>query len=248
MLATSVILYVLLTLAVGVWSSRKIKITEDFTLAGRSLPAAMVAVTLFATWFGPELIMGVPTLFLEQGIRGIITDQFGNSLCLIIVGFFFAKQLYKLNISTVSDFFRLRYGANMERISSILCIFTYFSWIAAMLIALALLFSVVLGLSSFSGILLGAGIIVIYTFCGGMWAISITDLIQTIIIVGGLVVLAGHLFWQSESLEGIFAEQPEGFFDILPQNSFVQWADYFSSWMYFGIGAIPAQEVYQIFG
>ena len=106
MLVGFVVLYLFLTLAVGFWASRWIKTTDDFTLAGRRLPALVVGVTIFATWFGPELIMGVPTLFLQDGVKGIITDQFGNVVCLSLVGFFYARQLYRLRIVTINDFFR----------------------------------------------------------------------------------------------------------------------------------------------
>lgn len=66
----------------GFWTSKRVKTTEDFTLAGKSLPMILVGVTIFATWFGPELIMGVPGLFVEKGIMCTITDQFGGFLCL----------------------------------------------------------------------------------------------------------------------------------------------------------------------
>ena len=108
MLTGFIIIYLLLTLAVGFWASRRIKSTDDYTLAGRSLPAIVVGVTIFATWFGPELIMGVPTYFVQEGVQGIITDQFGGMLCLILVGLFYARQLYRLKIITINDLFKYR--------------------------------------------------------------------------------------------------------------------------------------------
>ena len=89
MLSISIVLYIAVTLGIGFWASKRIKTTNDFTLAGKSLPMVLVGVTIFATWFGPELIMGVPGLFVKEGIKGIIIDQFGNFTCLILVAFFF---------------------------------------------------------------------------------------------------------------------------------------------------------------
>ncbi len=81
MLVASIFLYIAVTLAIGFWASKRVKTTEDYTLAGKSLSTILVGVTIFATWFGPELIMGVPGLFVEKGIMGTITDQFGTFLC-----------------------------------------------------------------------------------------------------------------------------------------------------------------------
>jgi Na+/proline symporter len=76
MLAVFIFIYIGITLAIGFWASKRIKTTKDFTLAGKSLPSALVGVTIFATWFGAEIIMGVPGRFVEEGMMGIITDQF----------------------------------------------------------------------------------------------------------------------------------------------------------------------------
>jgi len=245
MLTGSIVLYLLLTLAVGVWASRRIKTTDDFTLAGRSLSAIVVGVTIFATWFGPELIMGVPGYFVREGVQGIITDQFGNLICLTLVGVFYARQMYRLNIVTINDFFRLRYNGTMEAVTSVLNVFTYFSWIAAQFLALALLFNTILAIPVGWGIILGASVVLIYTYIGGMWAVSITDLIQTVFIVVGLLFVMGQLWGETGGLQPVLAATPDGFFDLLPEPGFYNWVDYIGMWLVFGVGAIPAQEIYQ---
>jgi SSS family transporter len=245
MLTGFIVLYLIFTLAVGFWASRRIKSTDDYTLAGRSLSALVVGVTIFATWFGPELIMGVPGLFVRDGIRGTITDLFGTLVCLSLVGFFFARQMYRLNIVTINDFFRLRYTPAIETVTSIINVFTYFSWIAAQFVALALLFNTILGLPVAWGIVLGASVVLIYTYIGGMWAVSITDLIQTVMIVAGLLFVMVRLLGQTDGLPAVVRATPEGFFNLLPEPGFHHWMDYLTLWLVFGIGAIPSQEIYQ---
>ena len=245
MLIGFVVLYLFLTLVVGFWASRWIKTTDDFTLAGRSLPALVVGVTIFATWFGPELIMGVPTLFLRDGVKGIITDLFGMFVCLSLVGFFYARQLYRLRIVTINDFFKLRFSDSMEFVTSLINVFTYFSFIAAQFLALALLFNSILGLPVAWGIIVGASVVLIYTYIGGMWAVSITDLIQTVMIVGGLLFVMFQLLAETDGVLSVFTNTPDGFYNFLPEPGFYSWMDYLSMWMVFGIGAIPAQEIYQ---
>ena len=245
MLVGSIFLYIAVTLAIGFWTSKRVKTTEDFTLAGKSLPTMLVGVTIFATWFGPEFIMGVPGLFVENGILGTITDQFGTLLCLVLVGLFYARQLYRMNIVTLSDFFKLRYGKSIELISSLIYIYTYFFWIAAQFVALAFLFQSILGISIQSGIFLGAVIVVIYTYVGGMWAVTFTDLLQSTLIVTGLIIIFAIVLDETGGFAPIFSDQPSGFYSFFPERGLHNWTDYIAMWMAFGIGVIPAQDLFQ---
>ena len=109
-LITFVVLYLLGTLALGVWAGTRIKNTADFAIAGRRLPLIMVVTTTFATWFGAETVMGIPAKFVQGGLNAVVEDPFGAGTCLILVGLFFATKLYKQNLLTIGDFYRQRYG------------------------------------------------------------------------------------------------------------------------------------------
>lgn len=245
MLGVSIIIYLLLTLGIGYWASKKVKTSADFTLAGKNLTAIVVGVTIFATWFGPEFILGIPALFARNGIQGIIADQFGVLLCLLLVAGFYARRLYKLNVITVNDFFRIRFNGRFEAVTSFINLFSYFFWIASQQLSLGLIFNSLFELPIILGILLGAVIVVVYTYMGGMWAVSYTDLIQSIVIIVGLLLLLVNILQQSDSLPVIFAAKPEGFLDFFPLPTFHSWVDYLGMWFAFGLGSIPAQEIYQ---
>ena len=96
-----VLLYLVGTLAIGAWAGFRIKNTEDFAVAGHSLPLIMVITTSFATWFGAETVMGIPAKFVNEGLRGVVEDPFGASMCLVLVGAFFATRLYKMHLLTI---------------------------------------------------------------------------------------------------------------------------------------------------
>ena len=100
MLLTFIIVYLLVTIGIGWWASRRVKNTADFVLAGRNLPLLLAACAAFATWFGSETLMGASAEFVEGGLLGVVEDPFGAALCLILVGAFFARKLYRLNILT----------------------------------------------------------------------------------------------------------------------------------------------------
>lgn len=246
MLAWWIMLYLVGSLAVGAWAARRVRTTEDYVLAGRSLSAPLVGVTLFATWYGPEFIMGVPGYFVAEGVMGTITDQFGTLLCLLLVAGLFARRLYRLGIVTLSDYFRLRYGPRVELATSLIQVISYFPWIAAQFVALGYLFELVVGIPVGQGIMLGAGIVVAYTYVGGMWAVTLTDLLQSVVIVAGLAWVALSLGSAlPQGWVALLDAQPAGFYDLLPAPNVSAWSDYLAMWMAFGLGAIPSQEIYQ---
>src|SRR6476646_9306408 len=110
MLLTLVIVYLLGTIAIGLWAARRVKNTADYAIAGRHLPLAMIITTTFATWFGAETVLGIPAKFVQGGLNRIVEDPFGAGTCLILVGLFFATRLYKQNLLTIGDFYRQRFG------------------------------------------------------------------------------------------------------------------------------------------
>ncbi len=245
MLAISIIGYLLLNLAIGLWASRRVSTTQDFILAGRSLPLMLAASATFATWFGSETIMGAPTEFVEHGVLGVIEDPFGAALCLLLVGLFFARRFYKMNIITFCDFFRIRYGRRAELLSAVMIIPSYFSWIAAQLLAMGIVLKVVLGWSLTECILLSSAVVILYTIWGGMWSISITDFLQTVMIIIGLTIVAVIMYQKTDGLGAITQKLPDGFFRFYPDFTFKASVEYFAAWITIGLGSIPQQDVFQ---
>lgn len=245
MIGFFIIFYLLITLGIGFWASRRIKTSGDFTLAGKSLSTLLVGVTLFATWFGSSQIMGNPGYFIKDGFISYVTLTLSGGICLFIVGQFFARKLYRMNIVTISDFFRIRYNKKLELASSVLMVFSYPHWIAAQFVALAYLFNAVMGIPFHYGIILGAAIVVFYTYIGGMWAVAYTDMVQSIMILLGLIILLFSVLNQTGGIEPIFASQSSDFFNFYPVGGFDAWAEYIALLLTFVVGPMPVQEIYQ---
>ncbi len=246
MLLAFVILYLLGTIAVGWWASKKVKTTADFVVAGRNLPLLVVACSLFATWFGSETVMGASAEFTEKGILGVIEDPFGSALCLFLVGLLVARPLYRLNMLTFSDYFAKRFSRTSEVVSAFFMIPSYFSWIAAQLVAMSIILTAIdPEISRVEGVLLCSVSVVIYTFVGGMWSVSITDLVQTVLIIIGLGALAVELFAEAGGPSAVAAAAPEGFFNFFPEKKPAAWLEYMAAWITIGLGSIPQQDVFQ---
>ncbi|NCA26613.1 MAG: sodium:solute symporter, partial [Methylophilaceae bacterium] len=143
MLLWFVIAYWVLSVGIGLFAATKVHTAKDFAIAGRHLPIHIVIATVFATWFGSETVLGIPAVFLKEGMHGVVADPFGSSLCLILVGLLFATPLYRLNLLTIGDFYRKRYGHLAETLTSIAIVISYLGWVGAQISALGLVFNVV---------------------------------------------------------------------------------------------------------
>ena len=187
-----VVVYLAVTIAIGLWAARRVSNSKDYLVAGRKLPLYMSVATVFATWFGAETVLAVSSTFLKEGLRGIVADPFGFSLCLILVAVFFARAFYRMDLLTIGDFYRKRYGGAAELVTSLCITISYLGWTSAQMIALGLVFNTLSGgaISMPTGIMLGAGCVLVYTLFGGMWSVAFTDIFQTVIIVAGLLYLA----------------------------------------------------------
>ena len=145
MLIAAVGLYLLVTIAIGLWAAQRVRNSKDYLVAGRSLPLYMSAATVFATWFGAETVLSVSATFAKDGLGGIVADPFGSSFCLLFVAIFFARAFYRMDLLTIGDFYRQRYSKSVEVITSVAITASYLGWTSAQLTALGLVFSVLSG-------------------------------------------------------------------------------------------------------
>ena len=247
-LITFVVLYLLGTLAIGVWAGTRIKDTTDFAIAGRRLPLVMVVTTTFATWFGAETVMGIPAKFVQGGLNAIVEDPFGAGTCLILVGAFFAAKLYKQNLLTIGDFYRQRYGKGVEVFCSVAIILSYLGWVAAQITALGLVFSVLTGgaMSETTGMIVGTLAVLVYVVIGGFLAVAWTDFIQMIVLVVGLAIIAMFSAQLAGGADQVIAmASSKNLFDFFPPPTFTDIAFFIGAGLTMMLGSIPQQDVFQ---
>jgi solute:Na+ symporter, SSS family len=243
-----VVLYLLGTLAIGVWAGRRVHNTADFAIAGRSLPLIMVVTTTFATWFGAETVMGIPAKFVQGGLNAVVEDPFGAGLCLVFVGLFFAAKLYKRNLLTIGDFYRQRYGRGVEIFCSVAIILSYLGWVAAQITALGLVFSVITNgaLDPAIGMAIGTLAVLIYVVIGGFMAVAWTDFIQMIVLVLGLAAIA---IFAADLAGGagvvLDRATQKDLWTFFPQPKFHEIVFFIGAAVTMMLGSIPQQDVFQ---
>jgi SSS family transporter len=248
MLLTLVIIYLLITIAIGLIAAKRVKNSADFAIAGRHLPIAMIITTTFATWFGSETVLGIPARFVNNGLGGVIEDPFGAGICLILVGAFFASKLYKMSLLTISDYFRERFGREVEIFCSVIIMLSYLGWVSAQVTALGLVFNVLSAelISLPLGMTIGVISILAYTLFGGMWSVAITDFIQMIILVLGLAILAVFAGEQAGGASAVInLASSRNMFHLLPEPDFKSYMFFFASALTMMLGSIPQQDVFQ---
>lgn len=248
MLLTYVIVYLLVTIAIGLYAAKRVKTTSDFAIAGRKLPLIMIVTTTFATWFGAETVLGIPARFVNNGLGGVVEDPLGAGFCLILLGTFFAARLYKMSLLTISDYYRERFGRTVEVVCSIAIMLSYLGWVSAQVTALGLVFNV-LSFGAISlplGMVIGVISILAYTLFGGMWSVAITDFIQMIILVVGLSIIAVFAGQQAGGAEKIIhLAASRDLFHFLPNPSFKEIAFFIAAAITMMLGSIPQQDVFQ---
>jgi SSS family solute:Na+ symporter len=247
-LLTLVIVYLLVTIAIGLMAAKRVQNSSDFAIAGRHLPMAMIVTTTFATWFGSETVLGIPAKFVNGGLHGVVEDPFGAGFCLIFVGLFFAGKLYRMTLLTISDYFRERYGRTVEVVCSLIIMVSYLGWVSAQVTALGLVFNLlsdgVVGMEL--GMVIGVVSILAYTLFGGMWSVAITDFIQMIILVVGLSILAVFAADQAGGADKVVALAiSQDMFKFWPEPNMKDILFFFASAITIMLGSIPQQDVFQ---
>ena len=247
MLLTFIGFYLLASVFIGLYAARRVKTTADYAVAGRSLPLAVVIATTFATWFGSETVLGVSAKFVQGGLGSVVEDPVGASMCLILVGLFFAYKLYQKNLITIGDYYRQRYGKGVEIFCSLVIIVSYLGWVAAQITALGLVFSLLTQgtMSTTTGMLLGTAVVLVYTLYGGMWSVAMTDFIQMIVIALGLVAIA----WYAAELAGgahkvVDLAVQKGSLQLFPTGGAKEWLFFAAAAMTMMLGSIPQQDVF----
>jgi SSS family transporter len=181
--------FLLIQVAIGVWASRRIQSEEDYFVAGRRLGTPVLALSLFATWFGAETCLGASGAVYSDGLSGARADPLGYALCLVLMGLFLAVRFSEGRFLTLGDLYRRRYGVPAERLAVAIIVPSTLIWGAAQVRALGHVLASTSALPVETAVLVSAVLVVAYTFVGGLMGDVATDVVQGLFLSFGLVVL-----------------------------------------------------------
>jgi Na+/proline symporter len=185
----AVILYLVVQLAISAWIAPRIHDTTDFLVGGRRLGYPLTIFSIFATWFGAETCIAAAGRAYDEGFSFTTAEPFAYGVTLMAMGVIFAVPLWRRKLTTLADFFRQRYGSGVERLAAVVLIPASILWAAAQLRGFGQVLATITDFDLTLAIAAAAGFCVLYTMLGGLLADAITDLIQGVLLVLGLVVL-----------------------------------------------------------
>ncbi|MGW0755823.1 sodium:solute symporter [Streptomyces sp. NPDC002814] len=210
-----IVVYLVGMLAMGWWGMRRAKSKSEFLVAGRRLGPTMYSGTMAAIVLGGASTIGGVGLGYQYGLSGAWM-VFTIGLGLLALSVFFSARIARLKVYTVSEMLDLRYGGRAGVISGVV-MWAYTLMLAVTsTIAYATIFDVLFDMNRTVAIVLGGSIVVAYSTLGGMWSITLTDMVQFVVkTIGVLLLLLPIAVVKAGGFSEMKAQLPTEYFDPL---------------------------------
>ncbi len=237
----TMLIYVLVMAGLGWWGMRKARTRDDFLLAGRRLGPVLYLGTLSAVMLGGASTIGSVRLGYQYGVSGLWL-VFMLGLGIIVLSLVFSRQIAQLRVFTVTQILEQRYQASSRLIGGIVMVAYDLMVAVTATIAIGSVTEVVFDIPRIPAILCGGGLVIFYSVIGGMWSLTLTDIIQFVIMTLGIFfVLLPISVGEAGGLAAMQANLPAGFFE-LGNIGLDTIAAYFL--LYF-FGALIGQDIWQ---
>jgi solute:Na+ symporter, SSS family len=235
--------YVLLMLVMGFYVAKRVKTDDDYFLAGRSLGPFLATFSIFATWFGAETCIGTAGNVYREGLSSIHADPLGYAACIILMGLFFSKVLWKKKITTIPDLFRERFSPNTEKLAALIMIPSSIIWAGAQIRAFGQIIHSTTDYGFTIAVTVAALVVIIYTISGGMLADAYTDLIQGFALIAGLLFLLIAIIYDMGGIEKSFSTIDLSRLNVFGGKEEVGFFGKLELWMVPIMGSLMAQEL-----
>jgi solute:Na+ symporter, SSS family len=166
----------------------------------------------------------------------------------VLVGLFFAAKLYRMNFLTIGEYYRARYDATAELLTSLCIVTSYLGWLSAQIVVIGLVFNVVTdgAVSTGAGIVIGAAVVLVYTLWGGMYSVAWTNFVQMVIIVVGLLYIFVLIADKAGGVVTVVSHaQAAGKLEFWPKAEARDVLAFIGAAVTLMLGSIPQQDVFQ---
>ena len=236
-----VLIYAAAMLILGYYGMRKAKTNDDFLVAGRNLGPTLYMGTMAATVLGGASTVGTVRLGYVHGISGFwLCAALGCGI--VALNLFLAKPLLKLKIYTVTQVLEKRYNP-MARSASAVIMLAYALMIGVTsILAIGTVLQVLFGLPFWVSVVLGGGVVVIYSAIGGMWSLTLTDIVQFVIkTVGLMFILLPICLYRVGGWDELVLKLPEAAFNFTT----IGWGTIVTYFMIYFFGILIGQDIWQ---
>ncbi|KXJ31678.1 MULTISPECIES: sodium:solute symporter [Pseudomonas] len=236
-----VLAYALAMLLLGWYGMRRARNQEEFLVAGRNLGPACYLGTMAATVLGGAATVGTVRLGYVHGLSGFwLCAMLGGGI--LVLNLFLAKPLLKLRIYTVTQVLERRYTP-LARQASAAIMFVYALMLSVVsVLAMGTVIQVLFELPFWSAILLGGSVVVIYSSIGGMWSLTLTDIVQFVIKTAGLMfVLLPICLTRVGGWDALVAKLPASAFALTS----IGYDTIFTYFLIYFFGILIGQDIWQ---
>ena len=209
-----IVVYLAAMLAFGFWGKTRTKDSADFLVAGRRLGPALYTGTMAAVVLGGASTVGGVGLGYKYGISGmwlVVAIAVG----LLLLSLVFAGRIQRLKVYTVAQMLKLRYGVDATAASGIVMVAYTLMLSVTSTIAYATVFNVLFNTNRTLSVIIGGAIVMLYSSIGGMWSITLTDMVQFVLKTIGIFFLLLPFTWnRAGGLDGIRERAGDTVFDL----------------------------------
>ncbi|WP_434672549.1 sodium:solute symporter [Pseudomonas sp. R1-15] len=236
-----VLIYATGMIALGWYGMRRAKTRDDYLVAGRNLGPGFYLGTMAATVLGGASTIGTVRLGYVHGISGFwLCGAIG--LGIVGLSLFLAKPLLKLRIYTVTQVLERRYNPAARHASAVIMLVYALMIGATSTIAIGTVMQVLFGLPFWVSILVGGGVVVLYSTIGGMWSLTLTDIVQFLIMTIGLVFLLMPMsIVDAGGWDAMVAALPARYFDFTA----IGWDTILTYFLIYFFGIFIGQDIWQ---
>jgi SSS family solute:Na+ symporter len=214
------IVYSIALTAAGLWVSRFVRGSGDFFVAGRRLTAPLLFSTVLAANIGAGTTVGAAGLAYQEGISAWWWNG-SAALGSLVLAFWIGPRMWRLasqhGFYTAGDFLEFRYNAAVRGVVGSFIWFGTLAILAGQLIAGAAVLHVVAGVSSATGIIIGAVVMTVYFAAGGLLSSAWVNVVQLMVLVGGLLLSVSPLVERVGGAAAFAAITPPhpGYWDVM---------------------------------
>src|SRR5467141_4309102 len=208
-------IYFAIVFGIGFYFSRKERTSADYFLASRNVGWFAIGASLFVSNISTEHFIGLAGSGASSGLA-VGHFEWLACLMLLLLGWVFVPFYLRSNVFTMPEFLERRFNRNCATYLASISIIAYiFTKISVHLYAAAVVLERVVGWSPMTAAIILVIATGIYTIAGGLAAVIYTDLVQTLILIAGAVVLASIKLHEVGGFAGLRAADPASYFHMI---------------------------------
>ena len=182
------VLYLLLSVAIGLFVSRGNKNLKEYMLGGGSIPWVAVGISLIATSVSATTFLGAPADVYGDNMT-FLMFQIGALISIVVVGFVFIPRFRSSGINSAYELFEVRFSKSVRRLAAVFYCLHLLLRTGILLFAPSLVLAQILHIDLKLATIVSAAVAIFYTWFGGIKAVIWTDVMQFCVFFGGGVLV-----------------------------------------------------------